>query len=314
MSIREDRVISKRLNDFKIVDYRKEKIYSLLDIQRQYGLDIWCVQEPPNQFRFGRKEIGAENGHVVAWINLKNHRFVINRAHQNSQLMTAMRERFHQGHQSNEFPITFGPRGTLRIETADNAVIFDAIKDAIIPIYRRYISSDSIFYGRENSRCNLPADYEQSHSGLVYEDISKIICRHDIDDTEKECLIKARLGQGEFRAALDRVWNGQCALTGCSIREVLRASHIKPWADSNDQERLDANNGLLLSASADAFFDSGLISFSDTGKTIYASIQDVNEMRRHGVLNQLNKELNNNQIEYLRWHRENVFRGQRDNK
>ena len=84
--------------------------------------------------------------------------------------------------------------------------------------------------------------------------------------TEAERLVKRRVGQEVFRRALDRYWDSRCPLTGISDRQMLRGSHILPWADcSSDAERLDVHNGLLLSAHWDAAFDAGLVSFSDDG-------------------------------------------------
>jgi putative restriction endonuclease len=48
----------------------------------------------------------------------------------------------------------------------------------------------------------------------------------------------------------------------------MRASHIVPWADSTDEQRLDVHNGLLLSALWDAAFDTGLVSFYDGGRPL----------------------------------------------
>jgi predicted restriction endonuclease len=55
------------------------------------------------------------------------------------------------------------------------------------------------------------------------------------------------------------------------VREVLRASHVKAWRSSDDAERLDAANGLLLSAEIDALFDRGLLSFQDDGTMLLSS-------------------------------------------
>jgi HNH endonuclease len=49
---------------------------------------------------------------------------------------------------------------------------------------------------------------------------------------------------------------------------LLRASHIVPWADCSDEQRLDVHNGLLLSALWDAAFDEGLVSFADDGRLL----------------------------------------------
>lgn len=87
-------------------------------------------------------------------------------------------------------------------------------------------------------------------------------------ETEKTALAKARLGQGRFRADLLNFWRGQCAITDVSNPELLRASHIKAWKDSNDGERLDVFNGILLSVHLDALFDRALITFQDTGEML----------------------------------------------
>jgi len=89
--------------------------------------------------------------------------------------------------------------------------------------------------------------------------------------TEAQSLLKSRRGQGKFRADLIYLWTGRCAVTGLSNVTLLRASHIKPWAVSNNYERLDAYNGLLLAASVDRLFDQGLISFSDNGALLIGS-------------------------------------------
>ena len=88
----------------------------------------------------------------------------------------------------------------------------------------------------------------------------------ELGDTETERLAKQRIGQDVFRRALMRYWGNRCPLTGISEPQLLRASHIVPWAEcASDAERLDVHNGLLLSAHWDAAFDAGLVSFSDDG-------------------------------------------------
>lgn len=89
--------------------------------------------------------------------------------------------------------------------------------------------------------------------------------------TEAEKTVIVRTAQGIFRKHLDSFWNEACAITGIKDRELLRASHIKPWAASDTYERVDPNNGLLLSALWDAAFDQGLVSFSDAGMLIVSS-------------------------------------------
>lgn len=81
---------------------------------------------------------------------------------------------------------------------------------------------------------------------------------------------------------LDR-WGGRCAILGVSRSELLRASHIKPWTSSNNFERLDPANGLLLSAMYDAAFDALLLSFADDGTLMLASDFPPDEAIAAGV-------------------------------
>jgi hypothetical protein len=83
--------------------------------------------------------------------------------------------------------------------------------------------------------------------------------------TEVERLVVQRIGQDIFRAALMDYWGARCPLTGITDPALLRASHIVPWAECDDAQRLDVHNGLLLSALWDAAFDAGLVSFADDG-------------------------------------------------
>ena len=86
--------------------------------------------------------------------------------------------------------------------------------------------------------------------------------------TEAERLVVQRVGQDIFREALVDYWGGRCPLTGITDPALLRASHIVPWADCGDEQRLDVYNGLLLSALWDAAFDKGLVSFGDDGTVL----------------------------------------------
>lgn len=87
------------------------------------------------------------------------------------------------------------------------------------------------------------------------------------DEVERKALIDARRGQGKFRTDLDAHW-GSCAVTGCSTRALLRASHIQPWREASNRDKRNPDNGLLLAAHIDAAFDQGLISFADDGRIL----------------------------------------------
>lgn len=128
--------------------------------------------------------------------------------------------------------------------------------------------------------------------------------------TEAERLIVARVGQDLFRQGLLDYWEGRCAVTGLAIPELLRASHIKPWADcGTDAERLDVFNGLLLAPNLDAAFDRGFITVADDGAVLGAADLDDEARRILGIDRPMRvRALNDGHRAYLPWHRANVFR------
>lgn len=132
--------------------------------------------------------------------------------------------------------------------------------------------------------------------------------RKPIPPTEKQQLIKARRGQGIFRIRVGKLEH-RCRLTRLEDKSLLIASHIKPWRKSTDQEKLDENNGLLLSPHVDRLFDSGLISFADNGAILCASEAIKKVMRRWGLDPEGNAgHFNAAQKEYLSFHRQHVFK------
>lgn len=88
------------------------------------------------------------------------------------------------------------------------------------------------------------------------------------NETERKGLITSRVGQGAYRKSILFRWEFKCAVSNYSKNEILIASHILPWKDATNDERLDVNNGILLSPTYDALFDRHLISFENTGKII----------------------------------------------
>jgi predicted restriction endonuclease len=88
------------------------------------------------------------------------------------------------------------------------------------------------------------------------------------NETERKGLVTSRVGQGAYRKSILYRWNFKCAVTNYNKHEILIASHIIPWKDSTNEERLDVGNGILLSPTYDALFDKALISFENNGKNI----------------------------------------------
>jgi predicted RNA-binding protein with PUA-like domain len=129
----------------------------------------------------------------------------------------------------------------------------------------------------------------------------------EITETEKEQIIKSRIGQSTFKKALLSV-EKKCKLCGVSDERFLVASHIKPWNQSNSQERLDVNNGLLLCPNHDALFDKGYISFEECGTIIISTNLNGGTKVFLNINETMNIIMNEVQQHYMEWHRVNVFK------
>lgn len=131
----------------------------------------------------------------------------------------------------------------------------------------------------------------------------------NIDSTEKDQLIKARLGQGKFRKNVSKL-ETKCRVTGVSEKNLLIASHIKPWRLASNSERLDGHNGLLLAPHIDKLFDQGWITFSDNGDLVCLANEIDVVLNQWGIHLPINVGVfNQKQAAYLSYHRDHIYRG-----
>jgi putative restriction endonuclease len=138
-------------------------------------------------------------------------------------------------------------------------------------------------------------------------DIEIIINQEGLTHTEKEQLIKSRVGQGLFRINLEKIEKG-CRVTGVTRKDLLIASHIKPWKVSSNEERLDGWNGLLLAPHVDKLFDRGWISFTNEGDILAAEDAIIEILKLWGIDHGKNVgRFSLQQCRYLGYHREHVF-------
>ena len=128
--------------------------------------------------------------------------------------------------------------------------------------------------------------------------------------TEAERLVVRRVGQDIFRRGLLEYWDGRCAITGLDVPDLLRASHIKPWADCDtDAERLDIFNGLLLAPHLDAAFDSGFITIAEDGTVLLSDALPSGARSALGLDGTLKVHgLHRAHARYLPYHRSKIFR------
>lgn len=129
----------------------------------------------------------------------------------------------------------------------------------------------------------------------------------DLDATEKERIVKLRVGQGVFKKKLLK--NGcKCKICAIENPDFLIASHIKPWRYSSNKERLDTHNGFLLCPSHDALFDKGYISFQEDGTIIISiALDDISKIFCN--VNEIVKiDIEPGHEKYLSYHRGNVLK------
>jgi putative restriction endonuclease len=137
-------------------------------------------------------------------------------------------------------------------------------------------------------------------------DIQAVLGDENTPETEKPQLVQARRGQGLFRSRVELIETG-CRLTGVTDRAHLRASHIKPWRDSTNAERLDGNNGLLLAPHIDHLFDRGFVSFDADGRLMLSPRLNADVLTAWSISVKLVSVFSSEQQVYLAYHRATVF-------
>ncbi len=131
-----------------------------------------------------------------------------------------------------------------------------------------------------------------------------------IRDTQRTALLQARRGQGLFRENVRSIERA-CRITRVERMEHLIASHVQPWRDSSNEQRLDGENGLLLTPTVDHLFDKGFISFEDSGQLIVSPAADQRSLQRMGIDPESRVNVgafSEGQRHYLDFHRDNVLR------
>lgn len=149
-------------------------------------------------------------------------------------------------------------------------------------------------------------------SGLIEwetHEMEQVIADKSIPETTRQAVVMARRGQGLFKQNVLRI-ETFCRVTKVDRVEHLRASHCKPWRDANNEERLDGENGLLLTPDVDHLFDRGFISFDDDGSVLISPVAHKDSLRRMGLEDALSSNVgtfSEGQRAYLEFHRDSVF-------
>lgn len=158
---------------------------------------------------------------------------------------------------------------------------------------------------REDAANYFVQQRQQDWEDKIEDRISKTIS----SETTREALIQSRVGQGQFRKELSKI-EKLCRITKVDRFEHLIASHIKPWRDGDNDERLDPENGLMLTPTIDHLFDKGFISFDEKGQVLIAEVADRMTLKKMGVspiVDSMSKGFSEGQRSYLDYHREFIF-------
>ena len=153
----------------------------------------------------------------------------------------------------------------------------------------------------------VKSDYRKRIQDSIIGQIKEIERSRAITKTERTAVLQARVGQGSFRRQLINYWHG-CSISGCNVIWMLVASHIKPWRVSNNTERIDVFNGLLLLPNYDKLFDLGYMSFLPNGKVVYSHLLDANDKQALQLSDSIHLlHVETRHKHYLKYHNENCL-------
>lgn len=204
----------------------------------------------------------------------------------------------HRNHLTNQFTTIYSKKILTHEQLSSNPI--EQLKQQIEASLEDFIKCDL------NQLCDgLKSQQQIDLENQLLEMITNDVF-NGIEETEKLTYIKTRIGHSKLKEILVKK-DRRCKVCGLSDERFLIASHIKPWSKSNNQERLDLNNVLLLCPHHDSAFDKGYITFDQDGMILISSELTL-ETRALLNLNPEKKiELIGKQSEYVRWHRENIF-------
>lgn len=196
---------------------------------------------------------------------------------------------------------------TLTKEKIDEILRQEDLKRQERTVYTSKKSLSDFRAGLNKFLAFINSDYHKRIADSIISEIKAVENDNTIKVTEKDSIVKSRIGQGIFRKGLIEYWHG-CAISQCPLTWMLIASHIKPWRDADNQERLDAYNGLLLLPNYDKLFDLGYISFNQKGKIMCSRLLDRFDRDTIGLTNDLHLvKFEEQHLKYLKYHNENCF-------
>ena len=247
-------------------EYKRKELHDFFGGQRQGGIST--PKNHPYIFIISSKR-GKDHGYVDGWID-ENKYFLYTGEGQIGDMEFKGGNRAIRDHYENEKRILlFQETKKTFIELKEELELIDYSFIQTLDSENTNRKAIQFKFAAENISKKLDIDTEK---GIVK--YSKPHLKPN--KTERKGLVTSRVGQGFYRQELIKKFDNKCAVTGINLEEILIASHIIPWRHSNDEERLDIENGILLSPLYDSLFDKNLISFQDNGDIIISKkIQDT---------------------------------------
>jgi putative restriction endonuclease len=274
-------------------------IFSFVDTKiAAVGIAKSYCWECPKPYEFGS---AGQNWEDIGWrVNVS---FV--------PLLNKIRPKDHMGVLRTVLPDRYSPlqangNGLQGIYLTELSQDFTAILSGLIgEEVRLLIESSPDVVTVENGRIATGDDldvWERRLEDQVESDVS-------VNETDREAIIRARRGQGIFKQRVMEI-ESCCRITGVNNLNHLLASHCKPWRDSSNEERLNGENGLLLTPSIDHLFDRGFIGFENSGNLIISPVAHRPSLTRMGV--ETTRSVNvgtftQGQREFLEYHRNAVL-------
>jgi len=247
-------------------EYKRKELHDFFGGQRQGGIST--PKSHPYIFIISSKS-GKDHGYVDGWID-ENKYFLYTGEGQIGDMEFKGGNKAIRDHYENEKRILlFKETKKTFIEFKEELELIDYSFIQTLDSENKNRKAIQFKFVAENISKKLDIDTEKR--------IVKYSKPHlKPNKTERKGLVTSRVGQGFYRQELIKKFDNKCAVTGINLEEILIASHIIPWRHSNDEERLDIENGILLSPLYDSLFDKNLISFQDNGDIIISKkIEDT---------------------------------------
>lgn len=279
------------------------KIYKRSDLHSQYGGNrqsgISCPANTPIIFIFSGST-GQKHGYEDQWENDEIFSYTGEGQLDNMEFIRGnLQLKDHISNNKRVFLFEYTQKGFVKFSA--EVEVFDLDFFESPDRNGKLRNAIKFFFKRVGGK--LPYSPEVVESVIISDELY-IARRNQPTVTERTGLVTSRVGQGAYRKSLLYRWKFQCAVTGYRKSEILIASHIVPWKTATDFERLDVNNGIILSPTYDALFDQKLISFDNNGKIVLANQLRNTDYNKIGVTgNERIRELNVKNLQYLERHR-----------